>query len=177
MQASLFIRTGPLFLLLLILAATSCRKDDPAEEPAPGMETNSMVLGPNTILIDEPTAQTITIVDSTMIVFTGNTEQLQELAVGKIVLCGIAEGAPHGFLRRISTLDHVGDTYTLTTENVTFSEAFESLHFDHTRSFTLDDTVRDGLSFSATFPEFILYDSDGDGNCGGPAAATRHGRA
>lgn len=87
----------------------SLAKDKPNDTDKPA----SYVLGPKSI-IDNPSSQVIQAVDSTKVVFNGNTTQLDNLTVGNIIISGIAPNAPYGFLRKITNVQKQAQpTHTL----------------------------------------------------------------
>ena len=71
--------------LTYALILLGCKKDTSSDNNIDPI----MELGPKTIIIDNSTAMTIQAVDSTQIIFSGNTEQLQSLAPGSIIISGI----------------------------------------------------------------------------------------
>lgn len=148
-------------IFLIACFAFSCKKDKtPTDKPA------SYVLAPKSIIIDNPSSQVIQAVDSTKVVFNGNTTQLESLTVGNIIISGIAPNAPYGFLRKITNIQKTGTTYTYTTVEVPLEEAFEELHVDYTKSFTTADTAGrvSSTNFTIDMPNIILYDRDGNNN-------------
>lgn len=148
-----------LVAILLMALISSCKKDEDETKPV-------YKLGPNVYEIDQPTSEVLVSVDSLKIDFTGNTQQLQTLKVGDIILSKIAPNAPYGFLRRITAIQKTGDDYTFTTEEVSLVEAFEELHIDYSQTFTPADTsikkMEAALEFTINIPSIIVYDDDGD---------------
>jgi|GEM_PF-1318188 len=149
-----------LVALTLTCTISSCRKDLP--EPEPEVENPTIVIAPNAIWINDATSSTLQSVDSVVIVFSGNTEQLLQMAVGKTIVSGIAENAPYGFMRRITAIDQAGSLYTLTTEEVPMTEAFQELNIDYSKTFTVDDTARSGPVFTINLPDVVVFDNDGN---------------
>lgn len=149
----------------LIIALSGCKKDDGNNNTPP---TDSIIkLGANTVWINDPTAQILQSVDSVKVIFNGNTEQLQGLAVGDIIVSGIVPNAPYGFLRKILAIQHNGSEYQFTTQEVPLTDAFEELHIDYTKNFSLNDTLsgkKQSLDFTVDLPNVIVYDADGNNN-------------
>src|SRR5690606_3313080 len=92
--------------------------------------------------------------------------QLSGLKVGDIIVSGIAENAPHGFLRKITAISKSGTEYTFTTEEVPLEEAFEDLDVDFTQQFSEADSLGrlTGNGFGINMPQVVLYDGDGNVN-------------
>lgn len=149
-------------ILLITFFAFSCKKDKPNNTDKPA----SYVLAPKSIIIDNPSSQVIQAVDSTKVIFNGNTTQLQSLTVGNIIISGIAPNAPYGFLRKITNIQKTGTTYTFTTVEVPLEEAFKELHVDYTKTFTTADTAKrvSSTSFVVELTDYVLYDADGNDN-------------
>ncbi|MCB9034580.1 MAG: PKD domain-containing protein [Chitinophagales bacterium] len=147
-------------ILLITFFAFSCKKDKTNNTDKPA----SYVLAPKSVIIDNPSSQVIQTVDSTKVVFNGNTTQLQSLTVGNIIISGIAPNAPYGFLRKITNIQKTGTTYIFTTVEVPLEEAFEELHVDYTKSFTTADTAHrvTSTNFTVDMPNIVLYDADGN---------------
>lgn len=152
-------------LLVLIVVATifaGCKKEKPNDS-----KVTSYKLAPNTVLIDEPTGQTLVTLDTTKIVFNGNTLQLRELKQGDIVISGITPTAPYGYFRKILGVQKSGSQYTFTTEDAVFTEAFENLKVNYEKSFAVSDTLsgkKESLQFAVDFFNKVIYDKDGNSN-------------
>ncbi len=121
-----------------------------------------------TIIIDNPTSQIIQSVDSSHVVFNGNTAQLQSLDTSNTIVCGIAKNAPYGFLRKIKKIDKAGTVYTITTDSTSLADAFKDIYFDYSKKFSINDTLKDpnlktnsqqgagGVSFHINMPNIKL---------------------
>ena len=149
-------------ILLITLFTFSCKKDKTNNTDKPA----TYVLGPKSVIIDNSSSQVIQDVDSTKVIFNGNTTQLQSLTVGNIIISGIAPNAPYGFLRKITNIQKTGSTYTFTTVEVPLEEAFKELHVDYTKTFTTADTAKrvSSTSFVVELTDYVLYDADGNDN-------------
>lgn len=137
------------FIFTLSIALVSCKKNPKTDNSNPPL----IELGPSTLIIDNATAQTIQSIDSTHIIFDGNTEQLQRLASGNIIVSAAMSNAPSGFLRKISNIVKNGTLFTLLTTEAPLTEAFKNLHIDFTTPTS---------SFTIAPPDVILYDVDGN---------------
>lgn len=150
-------------LILFCIISAGCRKE--IEEPEPKAPVTSappeVSLTEIARWINDTTLQTLQSIDSVEIVFVGNTSQLSALSEGMVIVSGVHENAPHGFLRRITQIEQNGLEYVLTTEEVPMTEAFAELHVSYTKDFSLEDTLRDGPTFNIDLPDVIVYDGDG----------------
>lgn len=154
------------FALLLVVMALSILQFGCKKEKTDKPKLDTYKLAPNTRIINNPTAQIIKTVDSVNVVFNGNTAQLDSLKVGDIIISGIAPNAPYGFLRKITNIQKTGSTYTYATVEVPLQEAFEELHVNFTKTFTVTDSAKrlSSADFQLDFPNIILYDGDGNQN-------------
>jgi len=146
-----------IYTLWIIVFFAGCAKEKVDDTP----NNPTITLADNTIWIDEPTNQVLTAVDSSKLIFNGNTQQLQNLKAGNIVVSGIAPNAPYGYLRKISAVQQNGNQFIITTTEVPFTEAFKELHVNHTKNFGLDDTLagkKESLQFVVDFDEVVVYD-------------------
>jgi len=98
-------------------------------------------LNASTILIDNPTSMAIQSVDPSRIIFNGITSQLQTLQEGKIILSGIVNNAPFGFLRRVTRIQSNGSVYTISTSDVSLEETFKELSVSTSKRFSQTDTL------------------------------------
>ncbi len=156
-------------ILFVFTFLTTCKKNNSTNTtpppPPPPPSNAAYELTANTFEIDSATLSRIQSVDSTTIIFSGNTLQLQSLKTGNIIISGVAKNAPFGFLRKIANIQINGNTYTITTTDVPLTDAFKKLHVDYTKSYSLGDTLRTtpvGTTFSIDMPNIILYDADGN---------------
>lgn len=58
-----------------------------------------------------------------------------KLESGDVLVAGIIDGAPAGFIRKVITVEKTGETYTVKTENAMLTDVFEELHLN--RKFVL----------------------------------------
>src|ERR1035437_6383168 len=156
-------------ILLVLLLFITCKKTDnnspnpsptPTPTPTPTLDT-TYTLAPSTYIIDNPTAQLISTVDSSQITFSGSSAQLGTLKVGDNIICGITPTTPVGFLRRISSITGRISSNTRVTSTVfktveiALIDAFKNLHIDKTMPLgTFDVPIKD----------IVLYDVDKDLN-------------
>jgi uncharacterized protein (TIGR02145 family) len=154
-------RKWTLFIVIIITLAACKKEKQDIDDPS------DYKLAPNTILIDEPTSQTLLQLDTTTLVFNGNTTQLRDLKQGNIIISGITPNAPHGYLRKILAVHKSGNQYTFSTEDATLTQAFEDLQVNYLKSFAINDTAsgkKEDLQFSIDFPNTVVYDADGNNN-------------
>ncbi|HLG39378.1 MAG TPA: FISUMP domain-containing protein, partial [Chitinophagaceae bacterium] len=102
--------------------------------------------GNKTVIIDNETSQIIQLVDSSKVVFNGNTTQLLSLDTSKIIVAQIAPNAPFGFLRKIRSIQHVGNVYTIMTDSTSLERAFKELYFEFSKTYGINDSAQNRLS-------------------------------
>ena len=149
--------------LICIILFSACKKNNGStNNPTPPPTNPTYELGPRTKVVDNTTSQTIQSVDSTKVIFTGNTSQLQGLSKDDIIISGSAPNAKYGFLRKITSVQKNGNTYTFSTTEVPLTDAFKELHVDYTKAYSVADTGGrlTGTSFTVDMPDLVLYDGD-----------------
>jgi hypothetical protein len=116
--------------------------------------------------------------DGTVFTFSQSTPELQALNPGDIMVGEVAENAPYGFLRKVTSTSSSAGQVIVNTTGATLEEAIESgsLQVSHlltpgdvrsgtlARGVTLAEPrqVQGGLYFLYTLDDVVLYDDDGD---------------
>ena len=132
-----------LFTLLLgIFLFSACKKDDPADpapggtDPNPEPPQQEIELNPMTKVISEEDRYAIMDIDSTdftLMVMSGS-DRFDSLTKGNIIVDGVSEMAPYGYLRKVVSVEKDPGTglITIKTEQATLAEAFKkgSIHFN-----------------------------------------------
>lgn len=150
-----------IFLFLAIIMFQGCKKDPKVESQLPQSATSK--LADNVIEVNTETNQRLEEVNSTQIVFSGNTSQLESIKTGTIIISEIAPNAPEGYLRKVTSIEKNGQEYIFTTDNVALTEAFEDLEIDYTHTFDeTDSSGRRALGINVSIPDVVLYDADGN---------------
>ncbi len=111
------------------------------------------------------------------LVFDDAPAVLADVAVGTVLVAGIAPSTPHGFIRVVTDLTRAGGKLTLQTQGAPPQLAFQKLHARVVRAASLDDAdpqpndsvqvldlgVGIGGNSNRTVPvDVILFDGDGD---------------
>ena len=110
-----------LFLFSLsALNLAGCKKEEPDPDPQP----QEVILSDETRILDANTLALISQVDTSeyTITFTGSTPQTEALKSGDIVVSGVHDRAPFGFMRRLVSVSKNANTTTLTTQPALLSE-------------------------------------------------------
>jgi uncharacterized protein (TIGR02145 family) len=145
-------------LMIALILVNSCKKDEKTDsKPA------EVTLATNVIEMNSESNQKLEVVNTSQVVFNGNTTQLEEIKEGMIIISGIAPNAPEGYLRKVTSIKKNGSEYVFTTEEVALTEAFENLDVDYTHKFDdTDSTGRRALGIQVNIPNIVLYDEDGN---------------
>lgn len=145
-------------LMVALILANSCKKNEKTEtKPA------EVTLAANVIEMNSESNQKLEEVNTSQVVFNGNTTQLEAVKEGMIIISGIATNAPEGYLRKVTSVKKNGNEYVFTTEEVALTEAFENLDVDYTHKFDdTDSTGRRALGIQVNIPNIVLYDEDGN---------------
>ena len=122
-----------LIALATFLALTACATDDIA--PAvPDRATDESFFTPReeTLVLDADTNTDLVSfdVESGELVYRPGSPQLDSIAVGSIIVSGPAEGAPAGFLRRVTGVGTAGGEMTYATETANLPDAFSAYRWN-----------------------------------------------
>lgn len=164
-----------LVLFAIILIAFGCDDKSPTEnDPEPG----EVVLSDETVVLDETQVnedlQTIS-PDGNTFTFTNNstTDDIEE---GDILVSGITDLSPNGFLKKVTNVQENSNLITVTTENASLDEALQQGDLETSYTFEpsriVNATYTNGVElitnsredlFSLTI-NMIFYDADGNTN-------------
>ncbi len=99
------------------------------------------VYSPITNPLTEPTTSQLLSISSDGSVYTFDTEttELAQVDVGDIIMGGITEAAPEGFLRKVTSRQLQDSDLVLETEQASLTEAFESLSVHVSQQLTPED--------------------------------------
>ncbi len=130
-------------------------------------------------LTDESTSQLSAVSeDGAVYTFDTTTPELEQVVVGDVIIGGVSETTPYGFLRKVTAVDDSGGNVILTTEQGTLEEAYEQLTVNVEQVLTPADLQTfndmpgvtlvqspdggDGLVLEYLLDSVVLYDEDGD---------------
>lgn len=150
--------------------------------PVIGRNTSFLppIISETTNVIDDATNQHLVAVsaDGATYTFDQNTPVLQKLAPGEVMVSAPTDLAPHGFLRRVTTVNAAGGQVVVQTQPATLEDAIYQgdIHFDQTLTpagtaarevapgMILYPAAAAGLDsgFYMTIKDVVLDDADGD---------------
>lgn len=147
-----------LIVSALLFIISSCTKDNKETE-----QKYNTIINPNTIVVNDTTNNSIVEVTENTIVFEGNPNQADKFIKNNIVVSGITDKAPNGYLRKIVSVFRNGSRTIIYTENATLEEAIQECEVDFGKILSTDDTLKriNGTSFGTQI-NAILYDEDND---------------
>jgi hypothetical protein len=116
--------------------------------------------------------------DGSIYTFDSTTPELNQVDVGDVIIGGVSEATPYGFLRKVTEVDDSGGDLIFTTEQGTIEDAYEQLSInveqvvtpENLQAFTdipgvkmiqSPDGVND-INFRFELSNVILYDQDGN---------------
>ncbi len=116
-----------LSLALAMIFATGCVKETPQPDPEPTPEpTTEYIVAENTVVVDADARNAITKIDTSNFQFTfdGNSNIIDSLKVGDILVDSASEMAPYGYLRKVKSISSTKDgEAVVVTEAATLVEA------------------------------------------------------
>jgi formylglycine-generating enzyme required for sulfatase activity len=130
-------------------------------------------------LTEESTSQITSISeDGSVYNFDNTTPELDQVDVGDVIIGGISEATPYGFLRKVTVIDDSGGDLTLTTEQGTIEDAYEQLSINVEQVITPENMQSfidlpgvtmtqspygvDDINFHFELDNVILFDDDGN---------------
>ena len=164
-----------LILFAIILIAFGCDDKSPTEnDPDPG----EVVLSDETVVLDETQVnedlQTVS-PDGNTFTFS-NTSATEDFEVGDILVSGITDLMPNGFLKKVTNIQEDSNTITVTTEDASLDEAIQQGGFSESYTFLPsrieNSTFADGVQLISNSREDlftlvinkVFYDADGNTN-------------
>jgi formylglycine-generating enzyme required for sulfatase activity len=131
------------------------------------------------VLPDSTTEHLISVSeDGTLFTFAEMTPELAELEPGDVMVAGISDAAPYGFLREVTAINIDGDQVIVETEDATLEDAIQQGSLFISRQLTPDDVeqvlLADGVSlrpapfylaqegFYLTLDDVVLYEGNDD---------------
>ena len=147
-----------LFATLFLLLLASCEEEIP--EPLEG-ET---IIDNNVVVIDEGDTSGIIAVDSTSVKLSQITNNGESIATGDIIVSGITQKAPLGFLRRVLAIDEDNGDYILQTEQANLDDIIIQDESEFYYSFGPDDVIgKNGAGIYVINEDYngVVVDLDG----------------
>lgn len=101
---------------------------------------------------DDALASYVSLINDTTMFIASSMPSEKQPEAGNVILCPCTSGTPHGFLRRVTSIESVAGGLTVYTESATLEDAFYTLKFD--QEINLADHVkelRDSLGNEVSF--------------------------
>lgn len=135
-------------LMSCLLIISGCQKDEPfkpednkGDGDGTSEDISEMVLNPGTVILDESITKYILGVDESEIKVSPLIPSEDIPEKGNIIVCSVTENTPYGFIGRIVDIVEVADGYLWKTEQVSLTEAFNTLRIK--RSLDLSEYVEE----------------------------------
>ncbi len=126
-------KNNSLFLLLIVLLVFSCKKDDETTT------SDKLILTENTVILEDEQRDDITSVSTNEVVFTKGNTTLDAFQVGDIIVTGVSDFAPTGFLRRVTSVNETDTEIILGTSHANLTDAIEECNIKIERAISPDD--------------------------------------
>ncbi len=160
-------------VLGLLSFSTGCKKEcDKVEKKVESNENGKVELSENTKIIAENLGKSIVSVNETSVVFNAESDLLNSIKVGDIIVASVSERAPDGFLRTVNKIERNGNVYTFFTTQASLENAIVNgeIHIDRPISLNIEQpnttnatakTDAYSNSYSRTIPlNYVVYDVD-----------------
>ncbi|MFM2306543.1 MAG: hypothetical protein RLZZ367_1212 [Bacteroidota bacterium] len=123
----------------------------------------TLKLQAHTIVTNGQTDTKLIDINATQLIYNGVPDQLSKAVSGDIVVSGITDMAPTGYLRKIVSVTQNGSRTVLNTTSATLEDAIEECNLSYNRPFAISDTFsgkKEDLGFGNEV-NIILHDRDG----------------
>lgn len=101
-------------------------------------EADDVVVDSQTVVLDpDDKAGAVTSIIDDDVYFSGKPR----FNVGDVIVSGVGEAVPHGFLNRVKSIDHVGDQWIVRCEQGVLTDVFIQAEVRYAESVINDDTV------------------------------------
>ncbi|MCA9935852.1 MAG: hypothetical protein KC415_18080, partial [Anaerolineales bacterium] len=179
-----------LFALLLpiiplsVMSSTNAAPDEPAADnelflPVVMNPLPPIIPDTTEVLTDDTTQHLVSVsADGATFTFAQSTPELAALDAGDVMVGGVSDAAPHGFLRQVSDVTTANGQVVVTTAAATLEDAIQQGEFSYAKRLTPADiegmTTQLGVqlvqpataniedSFFFEINDVVLYDDDGD---------------
>jgi uncharacterized membrane protein YgcG len=169
------------FLLVVTVVLAGC--DSGGVEPPPeDRSVGDVTVPPSTKVLETTSLSEITSVsdDLSSFTFAGASSTVDEIETNDVIVGGVSDQTPQGFLRKVTRVERSGEATTLTTTQATLDEAIKEGTIELTRNLDPEDLeqskmlapgvkVMQGPHKSAKLGEFfvelrdvVVYDADDD---------------
>ncbi|MBI9034726.1 MAG: hypothetical protein JEZ03_09680 [Bacteroidales bacterium] len=145
----------------------ACKKKEVEEDITP-VPSTEIIIADQTKVMDQATKKSIASIDTTNFTFSfeGQTELLNNLKIGDILVDSASEMAPYGYLREVVKIEGTKAAKTVQTKQAQLTQAIPqgNIHF-HTGSLTQDKIRKIELAKGVTLKQlkdtdFTVFDFD-----------------
>jgi uncharacterized protein (TIGR02145 family) len=154
-------RYAVLTSFLLSLGMEGCKKDEEPENTNP----QEYIISADVVRLEDNTLNSLSSMDTSgTLIFPQNTQDLQQLRQGSIIVSKPVPAAPYGFIKKVETITVDNGQVILTTKNASLTEVFSKLNLDETFDLEPGQLTKDGSGVEGFYLEVdtALYDEDGD---------------
>ena len=129
-----------------------------------------VVIPDTTIVLDEGDEQELLAVSDNMLIFEGSAEVLEEIDVNDVLVSGVSEAAPYGFLRKVESVVEQNGQIVVQTSQAALSEAVEDGQFSIRQTLVPDEVQAASnapnqiVKFTIPLNDIVLHDVDGNTN-------------
>jgi len=155
------IRYALLTSLLLSFTMMGCKKDEDPENNNP----QEYIISPDVVKLEDNTLNSLASMDTSgTLIFPQNSQDLQLVKQGSIIVSKPVPAAPFGFMKKVETITVDNGQVILTTRNASLTEVFSKLNLDETFDLDPGQLAKDGSAVQEFYLEVdtALYDEDGD---------------
>jgi len=155
-------------VLIVAVFLNNCKKEDllrPTEEEYI-IGDDTVTISSNAVIVTTQTENVLQQVTENQLTFSSETQELEQLENGNILVGGISENAPDGYLRKVVNITKSGGQIIVNTEQAEITDVIKDCDFSIKRVVTTNDILNKKKSAKSSKFEgeidVVLFDHDGN---------------
>lgn len=124
------------------------------------VESGTIIYGEKTLVVNDQNSKSLTKITDTSLEFsTGSVAD--NITTGQILMSGITQEAPQGYLRKVTAVQKNSSSVVLQTTNATFEDAIKECHLKYTKALSKSARI-DATQAMFEIPFRYEWDRDND---------------
>ena len=115
-----------MMVLFIILPFSNCSK----KKSTKPKKDETYVVKEETVVADDTMNENLATVNDDELVFSSSSKQLDKIEEGSVLIDGISDAAPFGYLRKVISKREVNGQIIIETEQASLNEVFEELDYE-----------------------------------------------
>lgn len=144
-----------IFLFLSFLTFLGGCQKEPINNPPPPDPFEEVIVAENVIVLNKEQTNILTLVEDDKLIFAEGDSTTNAIKIGDILVAGVSNTSPNGFLRKVTGVSINGNTILVETENAQLTDAIEQGSIRFEKKLTSGDFVgkQSSLNFDLSLGE------------------------